>query len=201
MAMITCPNCGEQISDKAKSCVHCGVSLLPEEKVICEECGAELEEGIEICPSCGCPVTLSEDSSKGGLQQVEVAGVRMTNVTKKKMAIAIGIILLMAVVILVASLIQKKIVADKAQKTEKEYAVNLQTITKTMLDSADDWERFCLRRNRACGYRSCNRSAADTISHVQQGSGQRDDSLRLGFHCYRLLLIFVLNGTLLRGCT
>ena len=37
-----------------------------------------------------------------------------------------------------------------------------------MLDSADDWERFCLRRNRACGYRSCNRSAADTISHVQQ---------------------------------
>ena len=140
MAMITCPNCGEKISDKAKSCVHCGVSLLPEEKVICEECGAELEEGIEICPSCGCPVTLSEDSSKGGLQQVEVAGVRMTNVTKKKMAIAIGIILLMAVVILVASLIQKKIVADKAQKTEKEYAVNLQTITKTMLDSADEAE-------------------------------------------------------------
>lgn len=109
MAMITCPNCGEQISDKAKSCVHCGVSLLPEEKVICEECGAELEEGIEICPSCGCPVTLSEDSSKGGLQQVEVAGVRMTNVTKKKMAIAIGIILLMAVVILVASLFRKKL--------------------------------------------------------------------------------------------
>ena len=24
MAMTTCPNCGEQISDKAKKCVHCG---------------------------------------------------------------------------------------------------------------------------------------------------------------------------------
>ena len=56
MAMITCPNCGEQISDKAKSCVHCGVSLQPEEKMVCEECGAELEGGIEICPACGCPV-------------------------------------------------------------------------------------------------------------------------------------------------
>lgn len=24
MALITCPNCGEQISDKAKTCIHCG---------------------------------------------------------------------------------------------------------------------------------------------------------------------------------
>lgn len=31
MAMTTCPNCGEQISDKAKKCVHCGTILVPEE--------------------------------------------------------------------------------------------------------------------------------------------------------------------------
>ena len=34
MAMTTCPNCGEQISDKAKKCVHCGAVLIPEEKEI-----------------------------------------------------------------------------------------------------------------------------------------------------------------------
>lgn len=28
MAMTTCPNCGEQISDKAKKCVHCGTVLI-----------------------------------------------------------------------------------------------------------------------------------------------------------------------------
>ena len=27
MAMMECPNCGEQVSDKAKKCVHCGAVL------------------------------------------------------------------------------------------------------------------------------------------------------------------------------
>ena len=43
MAMTTCPNCGEQISDKAKKCVHCGTVLVPEEKKCCPDCGVELE--------------------------------------------------------------------------------------------------------------------------------------------------------------
>ena len=45
MAMITCPNCGEQVSDKAKKCVNCGMVLIQEEKKLCSECGAELEAG------------------------------------------------------------------------------------------------------------------------------------------------------------
>lgn len=32
MALITCPKCGKQISDTAKACVHCGFSLLGQEK-------------------------------------------------------------------------------------------------------------------------------------------------------------------------
>ena len=88
MAMITCPNCGEQISDKAKSCVHCGASLQPEEKRVCEECGTELEEGMEVCPVCGCPVEKSEDASDDVPQQVEVTGVRMTKRMKKIVLIA-----------------------------------------------------------------------------------------------------------------
>ena len=121
MAMITCPNCGEQISDKAKSCVHCGESLHSQEKMVCGECGTELKEGMDICPTCGCPITLNQDSGRDGLQQVEVAGVRITNLTKKKAAIAVGGILLLIVVILGVSLIREKITADMAQKAEKEY--------------------------------------------------------------------------------
>lgn len=29
MAMIVCPHCGEQVSEKAKKCVHCGAILIP----------------------------------------------------------------------------------------------------------------------------------------------------------------------------
>ena len=32
MAMTTFPNCGEQISDKAKKCVHCGAILVTKKR-------------------------------------------------------------------------------------------------------------------------------------------------------------------------
>ena len=35
MALITCPECGMQISDKAPSCPHCGVSVYELTKVAC----------------------------------------------------------------------------------------------------------------------------------------------------------------------
>ena len=78
MAMIVCPQCGEQVSEKAKKCVHCGAILIPEEKKRCTECGAELEEGMTECPNCGCPVddTLWQKEDEKP-QKVEVTGVKV----------------------------------------------------------------------------------------------------------------------------
>ena len=64
MAMISCPNCGGQVSDKAKKCVHCGTVLIPEEKRYCPECGAELEESAVFCEKCGCPAEEMKDVVK-----------------------------------------------------------------------------------------------------------------------------------------
>ena len=36
MAMINCPECGQEISDKAKKCIHCG-KVFVEEEIIKEE--------------------------------------------------------------------------------------------------------------------------------------------------------------------
>lgn len=36
MAMIQCPECGYEISDKAKKCIHCG-KIFVEEEVVQEE--------------------------------------------------------------------------------------------------------------------------------------------------------------------
>ena len=44
MALIKCPECGKEISDSAKECVHCGYKLEKEET-------EELEK--EKCPECG----------------------------------------------------------------------------------------------------------------------------------------------------
>ena len=56
MALIHCPECGKEISDKAEKCIHCGHVMKEQPKIICEDCGNEIPEGAETCPVCGCPV-------------------------------------------------------------------------------------------------------------------------------------------------
>ncbi len=95
MAMISCPRCGEQVSDKAKKCVHCGEVLIPEEKKYCTECGAEIDEGVSVCPHCGCPVEdLQKREAEDKPQKVQVTGVKVT----KKIKIIIGIIVVFIII-------------------------------------------------------------------------------------------------------
>lgn len=42
MALITCPECGGNVSDKAKTCIHCGYPLA--ENFICPYCGSSENE-------------------------------------------------------------------------------------------------------------------------------------------------------------
>lgn len=56
MPLINCPECGQQISDKAEKCVHCGHIMKVAPKNLCEDCGAEIPDGATECPCCGCPV-------------------------------------------------------------------------------------------------------------------------------------------------
>lgn len=70
MALIECPNCGKEISDKAKDCIHCGYNL--EEHydeiisnnlfpiAICPECKIAITKKSSQCPNCGCPLDLSK---------------------------------------------------------------------------------------------------------------------------------------------
>ena len=128
MAMTTCPNCGEQISDKAKKCVHCGAVLIPEEKKYCPDCGAELENGMDICPKCGCPIEKVVETETAP-QQVEVTGVKITKKSKKIIAIATIAVIAVAMITAIGVQTHKKNVAEKAaaeaQKQSEEYGTNL----------------------------------------------------------------------------
>ena len=59
MALITCPECGQSISDKAKICVHCGFEL--NNTKVCSECGSALESDDKFCKVCGCPIEISNE--------------------------------------------------------------------------------------------------------------------------------------------
>lgn len=57
MALIKCSECGNMISDKSESCVHCGAPMeLKENLIPCPECSALIEDTAERCPMCGYPV-------------------------------------------------------------------------------------------------------------------------------------------------
>ncbi len=50
MAMINCPECGKEISDKAATCPHCGT---PVQRKFCKHCGAKIDKDCVVCPNCG----------------------------------------------------------------------------------------------------------------------------------------------------
>ena len=55
--MIKCPECGQEISDKAKKCVHCGKVLIEDKLAtkVCNDCGKENPIDATECEHCGCP--------------------------------------------------------------------------------------------------------------------------------------------------
>ena len=70
MALINCPECGKQISDRAKTCIFCGYPIqeymeeqkqkeqekkkdIPIRDDICPQCGNEISPVFRVCGKCG----------------------------------------------------------------------------------------------------------------------------------------------------
>jgi len=51
MSLIKCKDCGKEISDTSKNCIHCGCPV--EKMITCEECGKETVDTNKVCPNCG----------------------------------------------------------------------------------------------------------------------------------------------------
>jgi len=63
MALIMCPECNTEISDRAEKCIKCGfpmASYVPPVK--CPECGGESPGGAVTCGKCGFPLKKSVDN-------------------------------------------------------------------------------------------------------------------------------------------
>lgn len=54
MALIKCPECKKEISDKSQSCIHCGCPI--EKELVCNECGKKINKDDTICKNCGYPI-------------------------------------------------------------------------------------------------------------------------------------------------
>lgn len=147
MAMISCPNCGKQISDRAKACPGCGYVLHKKEeaieeqpkKIFCEECGTEITPDMEVCPNCGCPIeksgTESTDKEPSDVQAVEVRKINIqVDESGKQKVKKIGIIATLAIVALVVALFgYRAYQTQKEDKAKQQYQSDLKVATTTML--------------------------------------------------------------------
>ena len=56
MALMKCPDCGKEISEKAKKCPFCGSPLENERLTTCPACGHAVSKKATACPNCGQPL-------------------------------------------------------------------------------------------------------------------------------------------------
>lgn len=128
MAMIKCPECGQEISDKAKKCVHCGKILIEDKPAtkICSDCGKENPIDATECVHCGCP--FEEETTVETPVQTTVAEKPKKN--KKKIIIPI----VAAVVVIAVGLIIYNV---KVVKPKNTYNEAMTLLEKGKYDEAD----------------------------------------------------------------
>ena len=115
MALISCPNCKNPVSDKATVCPNCGYdgtgqSVDIQNKIKCEDCGNEFENNLASCPVCGCPAT----NPKKGKKRIFV--------------ISVVVFVLLAICVLGVNFARQVELA--------EYSANMTEAAQTMLDGA-----------------------------------------------------------------
>ena len=91
MAIIKCPECGHQVSDRAKTCPSCGIEIAG--KITrCPDCGEYIFKDDRECPNCHCsinasasePVTGQSMDSHSYAMMPEIPEIPQTEEPKKK---------------------------------------------------------------------------------------------------------------------
>ncbi|MBQ8576015.1 MAG: hypothetical protein IJ447_08225 [Clostridia bacterium] len=112
MALINCPDCGKEVSDSAKNCIHCGC-VLKQNLVKCPECGNEAPEGTKTCAKCGFAFR-SEDTA----QKVVVVNKRKLFTRKKLFMVGLILFFIVSAVFLLVHFISKDHPILNASNTE-----------------------------------------------------------------------------------
>ena len=61
MALINCPECGNEVSDKAEKCPKCAFPIKDSAQKICPECGTQVSSNDLKCPKCAFPLKMVEE--------------------------------------------------------------------------------------------------------------------------------------------
>ncbi|WP_026661431.1 zinc ribbon domain-containing protein [Butyrivibrio proteoclasticus] len=170
MALITCPYCGQQISDRAENCVYCGYELHKEakEKNVCPDCGEQLTDEMTMCPKCGCPIAKEISVIHEEPTQKDEVKSDYTSSLKK---IVLGII---AVLVIIAAVYGGVAYRNRVnlENEKKEYATNYTECVYLMGDVASDCENACNMIGQVWQNSIWNEDDEDTDKYTKDSNGQ-----------------------------
>ena len=125
MALINCPECNKPVSDKAKTCPHCGIDLEKEVslKFTCPECGQKVSGEYDICPICGFPLKKGEVLAEEKVQiipnTIQITNSSLTYKKKKFFIVSFVALILSAIIIFITATASKQ----KEEKYNKALAL------------------------------------------------------------------------------
>lgn len=98
MALIKCPECNAEISDKAKICPKCGKDLKPTNSAKkCPECGIDLKEDDMVCTNCGFPIDKAKNDNHDSQKEENNTIIKVVDKKQEKKKSKIAIILVIAI--------------------------------------------------------------------------------------------------------
>lgn len=91
LALIKCPVCGHDVSDRATRCSACGSDLSPFRTGECVKCGARFIPPVSTCPECGSAISIGKTHTKFDLSK-----------WKRSLIIVVSIIAIAVIICVVA---------------------------------------------------------------------------------------------------
>lgn len=132
MAMIKCPQCGQEISDKAPKCIYCEKVLIEDvcQTKYCTECGKEISFDSQECSFCGCPVEQKKTENSTIAQIIA----KVKNNKKSRIIVAV-----MVVVIVVGLLIS---FGGPTLNADEQFAYQSAVELKNMMKNPDSFRLY-----------------------------------------------------------
>ena len=133
MALIKCPVCGREISNKSERCIHCGAVIAKSSEIKCVECGTIFSDELSACPVCGCPVKQENNTFVQSENQISKSN---QSVRKKKNRFVL--ILIIVLIIIVGTLLCASVISENNKQKIIKYEEDLRSVTVSIGKSAAD---------------------------------------------------------------